>query len=323
MRARAAVVAVAICVAAPAFADPPVALDIAVRSIALNLDNLEQRQVGKLLYRGGIAMTARDSRFGGWSGLRLGDDKTHITAISDRGSWLQARLVYDTRGNLTSVTEARLGDMIDTTAKKLRWPLTDSEGLARQDDGSFIVSFERRHRLWAYPAAEPPFSKPPRALPSPPGLEKAPLNGGIEAVAVLKGGRFFAIAEELFEDDANVAWLGDGRTWQKLRYRPGLNFLPTDVVQMDNGDVLVLERRFSFVGVPGGRVVRVKYSDIKPGALVTGEELAVLEPPLVLDNYEGIATTTGARGETIVYIMSDDNFSFLQRNLLLMFEIAR
>jgi hypothetical protein len=320
---RAGVVAALLLLAAPAFADPPVALDIAVKPIALNLDNLEQRQAGKLIYRGGIAMTARDSRFGGWSGLRLGSDKARLTAISDRGSWLQARLVHDTNGHLTGLADARIGDLIDLGGKNLRWPLTDSEGLARLDDGSYIVSFERRHRLWVYPAAEPPFSKPPRALPSPPRLQNAPANGGIEAMATLKGGQILAIAEELFEDGANVAWLGDGKTWASLRYRPGLDFLPTDVVQMDNGDVLVLERRFSFVGVPGGRVVRVKRDDIKPGALVVGEELAVLEPPLVLDNYEGIATTTGARGETIVYVMSDDNFSFLQRNLLLMFEIAR
>jgi hypothetical protein len=320
---RAAMLAATVLLAAPALADPPAPLDIAVKPVALNLDKLEQRQVGKLIYRGGIAMTARDSRFGGWSGLRLNADKTRFTAVSDRGAWLEARLVFDGAGNLAGVREARIGDLIDLAGRRLRWPLTDSEGLARQDDGSFIVSFERRHRLWLYPAAEPPFSRPPRALATPPRLSEAPLNGGIEAVAVLKDGRLFAIAEELRDDNANVAWIGDGKSWQMLRYRPGLSFLPTDVVQMDDGDVLVLERRFSFAGVPGGRVVRVKYSDIQPGALVTGEELAVLEWPLVLDNYEGIATATGARGETIVYIMSDDNFSFLQNNLLLMFEIAR
>jgi hypothetical protein len=213
--------------------------------------------------------------------------------------------------------------MVDQTGKALRWPLTDSEGLARQPDGSFIVSFERRHRIWIYPAADPPFSLPPRALPVPPDLHKAPANGGIEAIARLQGGRILALAEELVENGDNVGWIGDGRSWEKLRYRPGLAFVPTDAVQMADGDVLVLERRFSFLGVPGGRVVRVKRDEFKPGALVSGEELAVLEPPLILDNYEGIATAEGPRGETLIYILSDDNFSFLQRNLLLLFELAR
>ncbi len=81
--------------ASAASADPPVAIDISVRPVALNLDNLAQRQVGKLIYRGGIAMNARDTRFGGWSGLRLNDDGTRLTAISDRGSWFEARIVHD------------------------------------------------------------------------------------------------------------------------------------------------------------------------------------------------------------------------------------
>ncbi len=174
---------------------------------------------------------------------------------------------------MIGVADARLGDMIDQTGKALRWPLTDSEGLARQPDGSFIVSFERRHRIWIYPAADPPFSIRPRALPVPPDLQKAPANGGIEAIARLQGGRILALAEELTEHGDNVGWIGDGRSWEKLHYRPGLAFVPTDVVQMADGDVLVLERRFSFLGVPGGRVVRVKRDDVKPGAVVAGEEL--------------------------------------------------
>jgi len=37
---------------------------------------------------------------------------------------------------------------------------------------------------------------------------------------------------------------------------------------------------------------------------------------------EGIAVHRNAQGETIVTLVSDDNFSFIQRNLLLQFKLV-
>jgi hypothetical protein len=43
---------------------------------------------------------------------------------------------------------------------------------------------------------------------------------------------------------------------------------------------------------------------------------------VAVDNLEGVAVTKGARGETLLWLISDDNFNALQRNLLLMFELT-
>jgi hypothetical protein len=40
-----------------------------------------------------------------------------------------------------------------------------------------------------------------------------------------------------------------------------------------------------------------------------------------IDNMEGLAVRRGPKGETLLYILSDDNYSPLQRTLLLMFEV--
>jgi len=40
-----------------------------------------------------------------------------------------------------------------------------------------------------------------------------------------------------------------------------------------------------------------------------------------LDNMEGIATRKGENGETLIYLISDDNFSSFQRTILLMFAL--
>jgi len=42
-----------------------------------------------------------------------------------------------------------------------------------------------------------------------------------------------------------------------------------------------------------------------------------------IDNMEGIAVRRGTNGETLLYMISDDNFSARQRTLLLMFELRR
>ena len=56
--------------------------------------------------------------------------------------------------------------------------------------------------------------------------------------------------------------------------------------------------------------------------LVDGEPLIVADLAYQIDNMEGIAVHRNARNETIVTLVSDDNFSFLQRNLLLQFALV-
>ncbi len=41
-----------------------------------------------------------------------------------------------------------------------------------------------------------------------------------------------------------------------------------------------------------------------------------------IDNMEGIAVHRNAHGETIITLVSDDNFSAIQRNLLLQFALV-
>jgi hypothetical protein len=66
------------------------------------------------------------------------------------------------------------------------------------------------------------------------------------------------------------------------------------------------------------------------GALET-REIARLEPPLTLDNFEGMEVRRDARGRTLVYLLSDDNNcakrpgatrAGLQRTLLLQFTLS-
>jgi hypothetical protein len=53
-----------------------------------------------------------------------------------------------------------------------------------------------------------------------------------------------------------------------------------------------------------------------------GRVIAEFLPPVTVDNFEGVAVRRGEDGETLVYVLSDDNFNPDQRTLLLMFELG-
>jgi hypothetical protein len=71
------------------------------------------------------------------------------------------------------------------------------------------------------------------------------------------------------------------------------------------------------------RIRRIPLDRIKPDALIDGKPLIVADMAYQIDNMEGIAVHTNAAGETILTLVSDDNFSFLQRNLLLQFALVQ
>ena len=60
---------------------------------------------------------------------------------------------------------------------------------------------------------------------------------------------------------------------------------------------------------------------IKPGARLRPIHLATLAPPLTVDNFEGVAARRGPQGETLIYLVSDDNFQAAQRTYLMMFRL--
>ena len=70
------------------------------------------------------------------------------------------------------------------------------------------------------------------------------------------------------------------------------------------------------------RIRRVPQRDIRPGAVVDGPVLIEADLGYQLDNMEGMAVHRSPSGETIITLVSDDNFSPLQRTLLLQFALV-
>lgn len=294
---------------------------VSVRAKPLVLDNAdpERRRVGRLEWRGGVELTSSDPRFGGLSALRIAADGARFIAISDVGWRVEGRLLFGSDGRLAGVEQVSLVPLLSRRGRalsELGKHESDAESLVLLPDGGILVGFEGDDRIARYP----PGGGPASLFAAPPGLQKAPSNAGLETLVRLADGRLLAITEGLEAGDGVRGWIsGKKGAWQPFVWRTSGGFVPTDATQLPSGDVLVLERRFPPVGA---RLRLLPVAAIKAGAVLDGSEIARLEGSLQVDNMEGIDARTGPNGETEIVLVSDDNYSFLQRTLLLMFRLV-
>jgi len=294
-----------------------------IRVLPLDAKNPVRSKTGVLEWRGGIEILHDDPRFGGISALNVTNDGRRMLAITDRATWITGELIYND-GKLVGAGRIRIGYLKGLRSNRLPSRWSDAESLSPDGAGGFYVSFELRHRIWRYP---PPdrnggLSGRPLPVPVPKEFEDQPLEGGVEALTRTCDGQLLAISEAMRAGPGtNRGWLRTANGWKDLAYTTKDRYKPTGAATMPDCDVLIVERQFSVLSGFRARIVRVAANTIKPGATLVGQELAVLAPPLNVDNMEGIATRRGENGEILIYVVSDDNFSGLQRTLLLLFAL--
>lgn len=311
---------------------PAGAVILRVQPVALHLEDNAATRVGKLVWRGGLSLDANEAAFGGWSDLWVAPDGSFLRSISDQGAWLSARMHYGADGRLATVDHGRMGGLKGQDGAWLRGKSrSDAESLAMLPDGSMLVGFERRHRILRYPSGDERQGRglagTPAPFAAPVGLAKAPGNTGLEAMTTLPDGRLFLLTEaHTIVPGTTVGWVGDMRkgvpAWSAFHYMLAEGFRPTAAAALPDGDIVLLERT---VGLPGGwriRVMRLRAAALAPDAVVRAEELARLANPWSTENLEGVAARRGSDGKTLLWLMSDDNFSFLQRTVLLHFALA-
>ena len=286
------------------------ALVVEVSGVSLNPADPGQASVGRLGFRGGLWLRSDDPRFGGLSDLRLAADRSSLLAVSDCGSVLEAGLVYDEQGRLSGLASPRIGPLRGPLGQPVRDGEVDAEALAHDGEGGFVVAFEGRPRLLAFPAPGG-LRGPGRELPVPGGLGRSGGNSGVEAMVRLADGRLLLLTEASDDSRGAAGWIGRGDDWTAFEYPlvrdPGHEepFRPTSAALLPGtGDVLVLERRYPPVAV---RIRRVPGTAFERGAGLEGVEVARLEPPLSVDNFEGLDVVPGPGDEVRVFLVSDDN----------------
>jgi hypothetical protein len=137
-------------------------------------------------------------------------------------------------------------------------------------------------------------------------------------------GTLIAISERGLDAAGNInAFLIGGAKPGSFAVRRSSNYDITDAALLPGGDVLLLERRFSWSSGLAVRMRRIALAEIKPGATVDGPVLLDADLGYEIDNMEGLSVHRIPDGEIVLTLISDDNFSALQRTLLLQFTLAK
>jgi len=307
----------------------PVAIEVNARPIAaFDPRDPSHQRFGALEYRSGLVLTSRFAGFGGLSAWRWLDARgERFISVSDKGSWFTGRILYRGR-EMTGLDDVEAAPLLGSDGR----PITargwyDSEAIAL--DGSFAyVALERVNQVLRYDFSKGFTRSRGEVVPLPPAARKLPYNKGLEAlVMVPKGlplaGTLIAISERGLDRNGNIiAFLVGGPTPGQFSVVRSDNFDVSDAVLLPNGELLVLERKFSWLAGLGIRIRRVALNSLAPGAVVDGPSIFEADLGHEIDNMEGIDAHVTGEGATVLTMVSDDNFSMLQRTLLLQFKLV-
>jgi hypothetical protein len=265
--------------------------------------------------------------FGGLSALRVQPDGSHFIALTDKGWWFRGRLVYD-GVRPAAIAEAEMAPMLGADGRPLSargW--YDTEALA-QDGGTLYVSIERVNQIVRFNYGKDGLLARGTPIAMPPGLRSLPNNRGLESLVHVPkrlplAGALIAISERGLDKAGNTrAFIIGGPSPGAFTVKRLNEFDISDAALLPNGDLLILERKFSWTSGLWIRLRRIALAEIRPDALVDGPIVFEADLGHEIDNMEGLSVHRTPNGETVLTLISDDNFSIIQRTLLLQFTLV-
>jgi hypothetical protein len=307
----------------------PQAIEVRARPIAsFRPSTPGERRFGALEWIGGLELRSSFRGFGGLSALAFLDGAgRRLLAASDAGIWLEAELT--TEGERpTGLVNARMAPVRDENGRAVAGTWRgDSEAIAVRD-GEAFVGFEASNQIRRFAIAREGITAGGTLFPAPAGVRELRRSRGLESLAAFPPGSrhqgaLIAIAESpLRTETDHRAWIIGGPRPGQLALARRNDYDATDAAFEPGGDLLILERR---VNPPFGiwcRIRRIPGTSIERGAIIDGRVIFEADLSHAIDNMEGLAVHRGADGATYLTLVSDDNYSLLQRTLLLRFRLV-
>ncbi len=314
----------------PRAPEPPVKIEVRAKPIA-SFDTREPQRMrfGMLEFRGGLELSSDYQNFGGLSGLYMTPDGVRFLALSDRGRWLRGRIVAE-GDRPVGIEDAEMAPILGPDGRPLGargwW---DTESLT-MDGGTAYVGIERVNQIARFDYGRQGLQARGQPIPLPPGVKELPRNQGLEALAFVPrglplAGTLIAISERGLDAAGNIrGFLIGGPSSRRLSRSCAATISTSPTPRSRRRAIfLILERKFSIFRGAGMRIRKIALADIKPGAVLDGPVLILADRANQIDNMEALGVHRNAAGETILTIISDDNFNPLQRTILLRFALVQ
>lgn len=307
-------------------------INISARPVSFAKGNEDIKVFGDLVYRNGFVLTSSSPFWGGLSGITISKQGAHVAMVSDAGFWARMELSY-AQNRLRPPASALIGPLRALGDKPLKRDKDrDAEAITLVKGSKFfseaLISFEDNHRIGRFQLKKDGIKGPKAYLKLPSITSRLRGNAGLEAMAVLRSGALkgslVAIAQSRKDKRGNfIGWLVRKGKISKIRFTPPPldTYRITDAASLPNGDLLLLERRYKFLTV-NIRVRYVRQKELRSGLPIKGRVLLRANSNKHrVDNMEGIAVHTNKLGETILTLISDDNFNSFQQTLFMQFAL--
>ena len=278
---------------------------------------------GPLTFLGGLQLDSDDPAFGGFSGIEMLDGGDTAFLVSDAGSFARIGLIHDGE-RLVGVEQAEIDSLFPAGDVSKESGDTEDVALDSSGERGVVVRERQANAMLTFDLVE---GRPANFEPKAVGVDDRILrsNRGLESVAFtppgspLAGG-VVAIAERPPPGYANIpAWVAGAGSFEIVRHD---GFDVSSARFLADGDLILLERRFAPASGIALRIRRIPGESVRLGAAVDGDYLLDAGMTSQIDNMEGLAVHVDADGQTILTLVSDDNFSPLQRTLILQFALT-
>ena len=196
-------------------------------------------------------------------------------------------------------------------------------------DGSYVyIGLERVNQVLRFDFSKGFTRSRGEVVPMPPAVKQAAVqqgagSAGVRAEGHAAGGHADRDLRARPRSEGQFDRLSGRRSLARTIQRPPhQKFDISDAVLLPSGDLLVLERKFSLVSGVGIRIRRIALASVAPGEVVDGPAIFNADLGDEIDNMEGIDALVTPEGDTVLTMISDDNFSMIQRTLLLQFTLV-
>jgi hypothetical protein len=305
----------------------PTRIEITATPIT-SFDNRDptRTRFGDLEFRGGLELSSRHPAFGGISSLHVEPDGNRFIAATDRGSWVRGRIIYRD-GRPVSIADAEVAPILGADGHPLAvhgW--YDVESLTERD-GNLYIGIERAEQIVRFDYRRDGLRARGQPIDVPADFKTFTYNKSLECLAAPRegvlAGSLIVVTERSLDNTGNLrSFILSTDRVTRFGVKRSDDFDVSDCTLLSQDDLLLLERRASPARGIAIRIRRIPLADIREGAVVDGRSMIEADLAYQIDNMEGIAVHRNSAGEMIVTLVSDDNFSIIQRNLLLQFSVV-